>query len=341
MKKTFFLFKLVFLFCSHILFAQQSVNVNDYLEINGVKHAVMIKGNDISKPVLLYLHGHGMPSMLFAYMSYTENSRIYDEFIVVHYDQRGAGKSYSKDIQPESMNIDQFVDDAHEIVKYLKKTFQKEKIYLLAESWGSIIGMNLIKKYPGNFFALIAEGVTARYWAAIQSGKEYALEKAKAENNRKAIRQINKHKGVTRNDTNGKLSKAVSTINKWMDYYKAQEFEGQDLFGLFKEAIKNSPEYDGLGNKTKVLKGLKFTMLTTVDDLIDYNLFDDIKKVEVPVYFMMGKHDILEPFASEYYEILESPKKGYYFFENSGHVPSADEPLRFESIVFEKIFTKL
>ena len=58
---------------------------------------------------------HGGPGL--AQMTFAPNfqSRLEKHFIVVNWDQRGAGKSYCENISKESMNFDQYVSEVKEI----------------------------------------------------------------------------------------------------------------------------------------------------------------------------------------------------------------------------------
>lgn len=47
------------------------------------------------------------------------------DFILVHWDQRGPGKSYRMRIPESSMNVDRFIEDCHELTLYLKERFNR------------------------------------------------------------------------------------------------------------------------------------------------------------------------------------------------------------------------
>lgn len=73
-----------------------SISEKIYVDINGMKQGMFIKGKDETKPVLLFLHGGpGMPAyaMIQSYPVVLENY-----FTVCWWEQRGAGLSYSSDI---------------------------------------------------------------------------------------------------------------------------------------------------------------------------------------------------------------------------------------------------
>lgn len=89
-----------------------------FLNINGVRQGMFLKGADIHNPVLLYLHG-GPGSPEIAFDSDTP-SALDQMFMVCWWEQRGAGISYSKKIPAESMCINQLVDDAIAVADYLR-----------------------------------------------------------------------------------------------------------------------------------------------------------------------------------------------------------------------------
>lgn len=69
-----------------------AVAVLEELDLSGSRQWVLIRGQDRTKPVLLFLHGGpGMPAM---YLAHAWQSGLERDFVVVHWDRRGAGKSF-------------------------------------------------------------------------------------------------------------------------------------------------------------------------------------------------------------------------------------------------------
>ena len=133
-----------------------SVALMEYVELGGLKQWICVRGESVDKPLLLILHGGPGDAEVIPFRWY--NAGVEKDFIVVHWDQRGAGKSFSPSIPKDSMTIEQILSDAHELVDYLKKSFGKEKIYLLGHSWGSMLGALLASRYPEDFVAYIGMG---------------------------------------------------------------------------------------------------------------------------------------------------------------------------------------
>ena len=76
-------------------------------------------------------------------------------FIIIYWEQRGTGKSYSLSIPDSTMTIDQLKADTYELTRYLSQRFPGRKKYLAARSFGTIVGMQLVKEHPELFHAYI------------------------------------------------------------------------------------------------------------------------------------------------------------------------------------------
>jgi esterase/lipase len=74
--------------------------------------------------------------------------------------------------------------------------------------------------------------------------------------------------------------------------------------------------------------------------LMNEQLIDIVKKVEVPVYILQGTHDYQTCFseAKKYFDVLEAPKKEFIEFSNSAHMlPYNQEREKFHTIMINKI----
>ncbi len=68
-----------------------SVALLERIRIGGVDQYILIRGDDSSLPVLLFLHGGpGMPAM---HLAHAFQRELEKKFVVVQWDRRGAGKS--------------------------------------------------------------------------------------------------------------------------------------------------------------------------------------------------------------------------------------------------------
>jgi len=63
----------------------------------------------------------------------------------------------------------------------------------------------------------------------------------------------------------------------------------------------------------------------------DFNLFNEARKVDIPIYFCAGRYDYTTPsvLVEKYYETLDAPYKELIWFENSAHYPQYTENDKF------------
>jgi hypothetical protein len=110
-----------------------------FVDINGVRQGMIIKIIDVTYPVLLNLHG-GMPEY---FLTQRYPTGLEDYFAVVWW-ERGSGLSYNACDPRDRIILDQLISDALEVTKYLHHRFHKGKIFLMAQSGRSLIGIQTV-----------------------------------------------------------------------------------------------------------------------------------------------------------------------------------------------------
>ena len=157
------------------------------IRLGNIDQYILIRGNDRSLPVLLFLHGGpGMPAL---YLAHAFQCELEKEFVVVEWDRRGAGKSYREDISA-TLTTEQLVADTVELTNVLRARFHQDRIYLVGHSWGTYLGMLVIAKHPELYHAYVGIGQLARSSpiAAIQD--EYIRQRARRVGDQDAIKKL-------------------------------------------------------------------------------------------------------------------------------------------------------
>jgi proline iminopeptidase len=159
--------------------------------IGGIGQWIEVRGQDLDNPILLWIHGG--PGIAFIPLAGVFQVPLEKHFTVVQWDQRGAGKTYAsndKDLQRRTMNLPQMHQDTLEVVNYLRRRFQREKIFVLGHSWGSVLGLWLAQEHPDLIYAYVGVGQLLNTRQNQQVMYHDALQKARDEHNEQAIKDL-------------------------------------------------------------------------------------------------------------------------------------------------------
>ena len=98
-----------------------------------------------------------------------------------------------------------------------------------------------------------------------------------------------------------------------------------------------SLEY-GLWDQINFFRGLIRTFDHVYPQLYEFDLRKDHPKLNIPVFFFLGRHDINAPISLslEYADLLEAPEKEVVWFEHSGHSPWINEREKFVAEVLSR-----
>ena len=282
------------------------------IRIGDVDQFILIRGNDSSLPILLFLHGGpGMPAM---YLAHAFQHELEKEFVVVQWDRRAAGKSYREDIS-STLTTEQLVADTVELTNVLRARFHQDRIYLVGHSWGTYLGMLVIARNPELYRAYVGIGQLARSSPIAGIQDEYIRQTARRMGDQDAIKEL-EEKGAGVRET--LLFKFGGEI------HKAKSFAPLLLTGLA------APEYS-LRDARNLPKGVSLYSRNFVYNSISGELMDVITQVNIPVYFFTGRYDYTDPFAltEQYFSKINAPEKHIVWFEESAHFPFYEEPTAF------------
>src|ERR1041385_5391682 len=137
-----------------------------YLKLGGLDQWVMIRGENVTNPPLILLHGGPGLSETAFFRHY--NALLEKSFSVVYWDQRGAGRSFDRTIPRRSMTVERFIADLDELVDAVCKRLGKSKVTIFGHSWGSALGVLYAARFPGKVSAYAGSGQIGD-WAAGES----------------------------------------------------------------------------------------------------------------------------------------------------------------------------
>lgn len=298
------------------------------VRLNGRKEWVSIRGENRDKPLLLFLAGGPGGSQLAA--TRYELAELEKNFVVVNWEQPGAGKSYSA-IVKKQLTPEIYVKDGTALVRSLLKEFQQEKLYLMGESWGSALGVFMVKERPELYHAFMGTGQMVAFEETEKIDYALAMKLAKENGDQKVVDTLLK------NGEPPYYGKAVTVKSSaYLNYLSQAMAKNPEIQNAGFATLRDlsAKEY-GLLDKVNYLRGILQTFNHVYPQLYGIDLRKDYPKLEVPVYFLLGKHDLNAPtsLVEDYYEKLEAPEKEIIWFEHSGHNPWMNEPERFVEVV--------
>ncbi|MCF7808639.1 MAG: alpha/beta hydrolase [Candidatus Marinimicrobia bacterium] len=290
-----------------------SISSLEQVELGGVAQWVLIRGTSPEKPILVFLHGGpGMPMM---YLAHAFQRPLEDEFLVVQWDRRGAGKSFDASRRSENMRVSQLLSDTRELIGILKQRYQQEKVLLVSHSFGSYLGMLYASRYPDDLHAFIGIGQVVDSDSASLIQADFIRNEARKRERPEAIAEID--------------SLGSPAFESWLFAFGGELYNSTSWWPLLWTGFK-APEY-GLKDVANVPKGSSFSSRHMAYDVLQSSLLHGVQKVAVPVYFFTGRHDYTTPhkLVKAYSEVLEAPIKEIVWFENSAHFPFFEEPRAF------------
>jgi pimeloyl-ACP methyl ester carboxylesterase len=165
-----------------------SISEKIHVNINGIQQGMFIIGKNVSNPVLLFLHGGTAMPEYFLTQNYPTGMEQY--FTVCWWDRRGAGLSYSTNVPPETLTVEQSISDTLEVTNYLRSRFHKNKIYIMAHSGGSLIEIQASACAPELFYAYIGVGQMSYQLKSEMLSYEYMVRRYREIGNARMVKQL-------------------------------------------------------------------------------------------------------------------------------------------------------
>ena len=298
------------------------------VRIGGIDQWVSIRGRDRRNPLLLVINGG--PGYVLMPESWWMSRDWEEYFTVVHWDQRGTGKTLlindPAKLAP-TMTLARTVDDAAEMVTWLRREFGKQKIFVLAHSAGTYVGLQLATHHPDWLYAYVGVGQMADMPESERRGWTFAMDAARRAGNQQAIGQL---QSIAPYFAPGHPSplKDLYVERKWVGYFGGVMAYRHDN-DADSDLVKLSPDYTQ-EELRHIYDGNEFAERFLLADLIDgdWSVMRDFK---CPVFLFEGRHDFNanSEVAHEWFEKVKAPAKRFVWFEDSGHMPMTEEPAKF------------
>ena len=318
-----------------------------FLDINGTKLGMVIKGSSKDKPVMLLMGGGpGIPEY---WLEYEYPTGLDEDFIVCYPCYRGTALSYDPDIPKETVSNEQYLDDADKITDYLRERFGQNKIWLMGHSFGTKIALQMADRHPEKYEAYIGMSITVDQYKSERLAFWEMLDKYKADGSKSMVEDLEKYSELFADP-----DKAPDrSDSKLKDYYRSirdkamHKIGGGSLrdmksviTGIFFPSLRMTDFTQS--ERLNIWKGKSFVNDCPIGKEEFFNAFEQVSELKIPVYVFAGKYDLTTVYSvqKEYFDFVKADIKGFYTFDESAHSPLFEESDKAREILRSDILNK-
>jgi pimeloyl-ACP methyl ester carboxylesterase len=305
--------------------AKNGIEQQEMVSIGGVSQWISIRARDRDAPILLVLHG-GPGFTLSPVSDYY--MRDWEEFfMVVQWDQRGAGKSYRPEevasLAP-TLTVERLVQDTEEMIELLRKRYQRDRVVVLAHSFGTILGVKLAQRRPDLLYAYVGMGQFVDAMRSEALGYEATLKDAREHNNSEAITQLEAIAPFPDSVHPERNIQNLGTERRWLAHYGGYYWAGGE--GANRAVSQMSPTYTATELQARQ-QAHEFIVKSMWNELGHTDL-TDATNFQVPIIIMQGRHDrgTSSLLVKEWQAAVKAPYKKLIWFDESSHMVYEEEP---------------
>ncbi len=303
-------------------------------EIGGSTQWALVRGRDPRSPVLLLVQaGPGFP-IIHEARALDAALHLEDDFRVVYWDQRGAGKSFDPRAPGSPLRVDDLVGDLVALIHALCDQLAVSQVDVVGFSLGASLAAIAAARDPAPIRSVTAVGPDVNLGEAERFAYGFALAEAERRGNRRALRALRAIGPPPHADSRRFLERV-----KWVSNFGG--VQGRATFGSLVRTnvlrLLTSPHYS-LREAVGAIRGMRSTQDRLLRDLQGLDLFSRAPRIEVPIAVFQGRRDAAAPpeVTRRYHDRLDAPRgKTLVWFEHSAHMPHVEEPELFRRHLLE------
>jgi pimeloyl-ACP methyl ester carboxylesterase len=294
-----------------------------YAPIRGREEYITIRGHDKSNPPVLVLHGgpgFGHGPLARSFWPYEKT------YTLIQWDQPGAGRTFRRagDTIPSDLTVEDIVDDGIAVAELVRSRLGVEKLIVLGQSWGTVVGIEMVKKRPDLFVAYVGSGQVTSIAGLNSWAYDRALSRARETGDTEAIETLERigrwpYRSYADYGTlRGLQAKLDHQPSWWMlqvPAYLAPGYSVVDAISYTRAAAASSLHFFG-----EHMDGPE----------IGVDLAANFTSFEVPIFMFQGEEDWNTPsvLAKQYFDLISAPQKVYVPM-TGGHSVMFDDPEAF------------
>ncbi|WP_330313745.1 alpha/beta hydrolase [Streptomyces sp. NBC_00523] len=310
--------------------APHGIEESGFVRIGGIDQWISVRGDDRANPVILEIHGGpGASNHIFL-----PRTRGWEQhFTVVRWDMRGAGHTFAAhgpDGQGE-FTLDRLYEDALEVTDHIRSRMGIDKVLLVANSFGTAIGLRLARNHPERYSAYVGTDQNINGGGRDRSAHDALLERLRAAGKRKdlaAARAMGPDPAAWTPEQWSARAKIVVTSDP-LTYATMKTVVVRSLWFSPRHTLRGLRSYMGAMTFSEQVG----PEAVTIDEWAEGTDF------ALPFFVFQGAHDVLTPPAPAraFYEAVTAPAKDFALIEDASHFASFRHPDRFLELLLTRV----
>lgn len=292
----------------------QDFRRTEYVELGGIDQWISIRGSSARNPIILIVHG-GPGFSNAAHTSAFDSWQ--DDFTIVDWDQRGAGRTFLRNGPDGSgqITIERIAQDGVQLAGWLIRHFERDRVVVLGLSFGSIVALKMVTTQPSLFQAYVGTGQLVNRADGDSLGYQEALREAQRVGNQEALRALKDLGPPPWPD-----ARTWNAAKGWAGRLTRPEDRSSRIrLNAMMEDLLNR------GYTPEELQGIRDGARYSVSQLAPHRSEFDARvfaaRIEIPVFVFQGENDLntATGLAIEWFDALHAPRKELHIVAGGSH----------------------
>lgn len=312
-------------------FLSEGVDEKTWITLGGLEQWVTIRGRDLQNPILLFLHGG--PGMAMSPFLHRAFPHWEEHFTVVNWDQRGAGRTFGRHGKKGTgpLTLGRMVVDGIELTEELKRRFPGVPILLCGWSWGSILGIEMLRARPDLFAAYVGTGQVVDMTRGESLSYFGTIDRLRAKGDERGAARLEAIAPPPYPN--------IKSLNRqrWLLLSTMPKAERRAFLSVIPSLLVGPDAR--MRDLRDYFKGLEFSLESLWGQIADWRLTDGGAEFETPLVFIEGDLDLQVPAAlvTEVFAKLRAPAKELVIVEGAAHAALLTHPDRFRRELVERL----
>ena len=254
-------------------------------KLGGFDQKVLIEGKRKDLPIVITLHGGPGTPIPFCVGGRGLFPELTDQCILVSWDQYGCGINNA--VLEESISISDFVQMTKDLIHFIKKDFEENKIFLFGMSWGSVLAAKTAVDIPNAIDGVIIYGQVLKKLMCTEDAVKALMNSEAPQKVKEQMKKVFAKDSPDYGD--------VRVISKWIRRYTEgyqNKKEPKVDIGRIIRGIIASPDYR-FKDFIAIVRNGYMKNQSIVEELSELDLSDTLSKIEIPYHIIQGDTDIV------------------------------------------------